>query len=151
MSQSLSKLYVHIIFHVKDESHTFIRNSDKNKLYSYIGSVIKDNESKPLIINGVEDHIHIFCVMSKNIALSTLVKEIKRHSSRWLKEQDNYYRVFKWQGGYGGFSVSPSLYDKTYNYIEKQEQHHKAMSFKDEYLLFLKEYGIEYKEEYLWV
>ncbi|MCW3807890.1 transposase [Plebeiibacterium marinum] len=150
MSQSLSKLYVHIIFHVKDPSHTFIRKPDKNSLYNYIGSIIKDNGSIPLIINGTEDHMHIFCVMSKNIALSMFVKDIKRHSSRWLKGFDNFYRVFKWQGGYGGFSVSSSLYDKTFNYIKKQERHHETMSFKDEYLLFLKEYGIEYNEEYLW-
>ncbi|TLX75294.1 transposase [Labilibacter sediminis] len=151
MSQSLSKLYIHIIFHVKDQSNTYIRNSDKDILYSYIGSIIKDNDSIPLIINGVEDHIHVFCIMSKNIALAAFIKEIKRHSSRWLKNLDNYYKAFKWQGGYGGFSVSPSLYDKTFSYIKHQQKHHTTMSFKDEYLLFLKEYGVEYNEEYLWM
>jgi REP element-mobilizing transposase RayT len=119
-------------------------------LYAYIGSIIKDNESIPIKINGVEDHIHILCVMSKNITLAKLVEEIKRHSSRWIKTLDPYYAKFAWQGGYGGFSVSPSLHDKTKHYIENQEEHHKKISFKEEYLMFLKEYGIEYNEKYLW-
>ena len=149
MSQSLSKLFVHIIFHIKN-SHTKIKKEDKDALYAYIGSIIKDNQSIPVIINGVEDHIHILCVMSKNIPLSKLVEEIKRHSSRWIKTKNDYYAHFAWQGGYGGFSVSPSLYNKTKSYIEKQELHHKKMNFEEEYLLFLKEYGIDYDERYLW-
>ncbi len=94
MSQSLSKLFVHIIFHVKDSNETYIRKSDYTKLHAYIGSIIKDNDSIPIIINGTQDHIHILCVQSKNIAISKLVEEIKRHSSRWLKQYDNFYRVF---------------------------------------------------------
>ena len=149
MSQSLSKLFVHIIFHIKNP-YSKIRNQEKNELYAYIGSIIKDNQSIPIIINGVEDHIHILCVMSKNIALARLVEEIKRHSSRWIKTKDRHYVGFAWQGGYGGFSVSPSLHDKTKRYIENQEEHHKKMTFKEEYLLFLKEYGMKYDQRYLW-
>ena len=150
MAQSLSKLYVHIIYHIKNPL-VKIRREDKSQLYAYMGSIIKDNESIPIKINGVEDHVHVLCVMSKNIALAKLVEVIKRHSSRWIKTLDPYYNQFAWQGGYGGFSVSPSLHDKTKLYIENQEEHHKKMSFKEEYLLFLKEYGIEYNEKYLWV
>jgi putative transposase len=149
MSQSLSKLFVHIVFHVKKTS-CLIRKQDKNELYAYMGSIIKDNESIPILINGVENHVHILCIMSKNIALAKLVEEIKRHSSRWIKTKDNYYIGFAWQGGYGGFSVSASLHDITKNYIANQEQHHHKMSFQEEYLLFLKEYGIDYNDEYLW-
>jgi len=149
MAQSLSKLYVHIIFHIKNNS-CIIRKQEKQELYAYMGSVIKDNESIPIIINGVENHIHVLCVISKNIALAKLVEEIKRHSSRWIKTKDAHYTKFAWQGGYGGFSVSQSLHNRTKHYIEKQEQRHKKMTFKEEYLLFLKEYGIEYNEQYLW-
>lgn len=149
MSQSLSKLYVHIVSHIKSNS-CVIRKQDKSELYAYIGSIIKDNESIPILINGVEDHVHILCVMSKNIALAKLVEEIKRNSSRWIKGVHQYYSNFAWQGGYGGFSVSPSQYERTKQYIANQEEHHKKMSFKEEYLLFLKEYGIDYNEEYLW-
>lgn len=150
MSQSLSKLFIHIIFHIKSSS-CLIKEDTSNKLYAYLGTIIKDNQSLPIIINGVEDHIHILCVMSKNIALKKLVEELKRHSSRWIKTQEEYYQRFAWQGGYAGFSVSPSLHDKTVNYICKQREHHKKMSFQDEYRFFLKEYGIDYDEEYVWV
>ena len=149
MSQSLSKLYVHIIYHIKNPL-VKIRKEDRNKLYAYSGSIIKDNESIPIKINGVEDHIHILCVMSKNIALAKLVEEVKRHSSRWIKTIDPYYEQFAWQGGYAGFSVSPSLHDRTKHYIENQEEHHRKKSFKEEYLMFLKEYGIDYNDKYLW-
>ena len=149
MAQSLSKLFVHIIFHTKNNKLK-IRKEDRVGLYAYMGAIIKDNNSIPIIINGVEDHVHVLCVMSKNIALSKLVEEIKRHSSRWIKTQGLYYRNFAWQGGYGGFSVSPTLHDKTKDYIKNQDLHHKKNSFKEEYLLFLEEYGVDYNEDYLW-
>ena len=115
-----------------------------------MGAIIKDNNSIPIIINGVDDHVHILCVMSKNIALSKLVEEIKRHSSRWIKTLGPHYSSFSWQGGYGGFSVSPDLHKKVKDYILNQEAHHKKTSFRKEYLKFLKEYGIDYDENYLW-
>lgn len=149
MAQSLSKLYVHIIFHTKSTSVT-IRKQDAAELYAYIGSLIKSSDSIPILINGVEDHLHILCIMSKNIALAKLIENIKSHSSRWIKSKSDYYRHFAWQGGYGGFSVSPSIHDKTKRYIQNQEEHHKKMTFKEEYLLFLKEYGIDFDEAFLW-
>jgi len=149
MSQSLSKLFIHIVFHVKNNALK-IRNQEKKALYAYIGSILKEHNSIPIIINGVEDHVHIFCIMSKNIALAKLVEEVKRHSSRWIKTKDPHYSKFAWQGGYAGFSVSPSHHDKTKSYIMNQETHHKTLTFKEEYLMFLKEYGIEFDERYLW-
>lgn len=149
MSQSLSKLYVHLIFHIRD-SLVPINKEDKKDLYAYIGSIIKDNGSIPIIINGTIDHVHILCVMSKNIALAKLIEEIKRHSSRWIKTIGIHYKQFAWQGGYAGFSVSQSLHEKTKHYIEFQDDHHKKMTFQEELILFLKEYNIEYDERYLW-
>jgi REP element-mobilizing transposase RayT len=149
MSQSLSKLYVHIVFHIKYNS-VAIRKEDKEELYAYMGAIIKDNGSIPIIINGTHNHVHILCVMSKNIALAKLTEEIKRHSSRWIKTKGIYYKQFSWQGGYGGFSVSQSVLDRTKRYIENQEEHHRRKNFKDELLAFYQEYGVEYNEEYLW-
>ncbi len=149
MAQSLSKLYVHIIFHVKS---TFkqIRKDERNELYSYIGYIIKQNDSIPIVINGVGDHVHILCIMSKNIALAKLVEEIKKNSSRWIKTKNRYYQNFGWQGGYTGFSVSQSVHDQTKRYIENQEKHHQIRTYKEEVKLFLDEYGIDYDEDYLW-
>ncbi len=115
-----------------------------------MGAIIRDNNSIPILINGVEDHVHILCVMSKNIALAKLVEEIKRHSSRWIKTKDSYYSQFAWQGGYAGFSVSSSIHDITKRYIANQEKHHEKMNFEKEYIMFLKEYGVDYNDEYLW-
>ncbi|MDX9881234.1 MAG: transposase [Prolixibacteraceae bacterium] len=149
MAQSLSKLYIHLVFHIKNNT-VQIKAEDKNDLYAYIGSIIKDNGSIPIIINGTDDHLHILCVMSKNISLAALTEETKRHSSRWIKTRGSHYSNFAWQGGYAGFSVSQSLHDKTKNYILNQEEHHKKMTFKEELIAFLNEYGIDYDERYLW-
>lgn len=149
MAQSLSKLYVHLIFHVKDNT-CLIKPEEESELYAYIGGIIKQSGSIPIIINGTEDHIHILCVMSKNIALSALLEDIKRNSSRWIKSKDPYYRNFAWQGGYAGFSVSQSKVDVVKEYIKSQKEHHKKSSFQEEYVRFLNEYGVEYNELYLW-
>lgn len=149
MSQSLSKLYVHIIFHVKS-NEVMILEENKNALYAYMGTIIKSLESIPIVINGTSDHVHILAVMSKNIALAKFLEDIKRHSSRWMKTQGVHYKNFAWQGGYAGFSVSQSIHVRTKAYIENQVEHHKKLSFKDELLVFLKEYQIDYDERYLW-
>ena len=148
MAQSLSKLYVHIVFHIKNPI-AMIRQEDIKDLCAYIGAIIKENDSIPITINGTANHMHIFCVMSKNIALAKFTEEIKRHSSRWIKTLNPGYNQFSWQGGYSGFSVSPLLHDKTKKYIENQEEHHKTISFKDELLAFLKEYNLDYDDRYL--
>jgi putative transposase len=149
MSQSLSKLYVHIIFHVKNNL-CLIKPEDDQELYSYIGGVIKLSESIPININGIEDHIHILCIMSKNISLADLLEDIKRNSSRWIKTRGIHYADFAWQGGYAGYSVSPSKVKIVNQYIENQKNHHKHQIFQEEYIQFLKEHGVDYKEEYLW-
>ena len=149
MSQSLSKLYVHIIYHIKHEE-AYIRTEVEHELYAYIGSIIKQSNSIPIVVNGTENHLHVLCIMSKNISLAQLVEDVKRNSSRWIKTKGDHYKNFAWQGGYAGFSVSQSKLETTYRYIENQKEHHKKMSFKEEYILFLKEYGIEYNDGYLW-
>lgn len=149
MAQSLSQLYIHIIFHTKSDG-TKIRETDETELYRYIAGIIKESDSFPIIVNGTDNHIHILCSMSKNIALAKLVEEIKRNSSRWIKTKDDYYKDFAWQAGYAGYSISQSQKETVRQYIEKQKEHHTKQSFKDEYIVFLQNYGIEYDERYLW-
>ena len=149
MAQSLSKLYVHIVFHIK-KNGVLIRAEDEEELYDYIGGVIKANKSTPILINGTENHLHILTTMSKNIALSKFVEEIKRNSSRWIKSKSDYYRLFSWQGGYSGFSVSQSVAPAVEKYIENQKEHHKKETFQEEYMRFLRENDIDFNEEYLW-
>jgi REP element-mobilizing transposase RayT len=89
-------------------------------------------------------------ILSKNVSLAKITEEIKKHSSRWIKTKSEHYLKFSWQGGYAGLSVSPSVVEKTKDYIKKQKEHHKEMSFIEEYKRFLKEYQIEFQEDYLW-
>ena len=149
MSQSLSKLYVHIVFHTK-HNQDLIKADIEKELYAYFGGLLKKTKSVPIVINGIENHVHILCIMSKNIALADLLEDLKRNSSRWIKTKGNDYCEFGWQGGYGGFSVSQSKADVVKRYIENQKEHHKTETAEDEYIKFLKEYGIEYDENYLW-
>ncbi len=149
MAQSLSKLYVHIIFHTK-YNQDLIDAAIEAELYAYIGGIIKANESFPIKINGIQNHIHILAAMSKNIALAKFVEEIKRNSSRWIKTKGKQYQSFAWQGGYAGYSVSQSVVEKVERYIDNQKEHHKTILFQDEYRKFLDEYGVDYDENYLW-
>jgi REP element-mobilizing transposase RayT len=149
MSQSLSKLYVHTIFHVKNEQ-IFIRQEDEKELYAYMGGLIKQTFSDPIKIGGTHNHVHILANMSKNISLAKFLEEIKKNSSRWIKTKDVHYRNFAWQGGYAGYSVSQSKVEVVTKYIENQKEHHKKLTFQEEYLKFLNEYGIGYDENYLW-
>jgi len=149
MTQSLSKLYIHTIFHVKNK-RIFIRPEEEKELYAYIGGIIKQNSSDSIKIGGTENHIHILANMSKNISLSKFLEEIKKNSSRWIKTKDIHYKDFAWQGGYSGYSVSQSKVEVVKKYIERQKEHHKKLSFRDEYLKFLREYGVDFDEKYLW-
>ena len=149
MSQSLSKLYVHVIFHVKNEC-ALIRQEDETELYAYIGGIIKQTSSHPILINGIDNHIHILTTLSKNISLADFIKMVKENSSRWIKTKGLHYIGFEWQGGYSGYSVSQSKLEIVSRYIANQKEHHKTISFRDEYLMFLKEYGVNFDESFLW-
>lgn len=148
MSQSLSKLYIHATFHIKKTSVP-LRKEDFEELFAYIAQVLKSMDCYPIQVGGVENHIHVLSTMSKNTSLAKMMEEVKRHSSRWLKTKDIYYKDFSWQGGYGGFSVSQSVVEKTAAYIRNQENHHRKRSFREEYLCFLDEYCVDYNEVYL--
>lgn len=149
MGQSLSKLYIHIIFHIKNDSAT-IAAKDENELYAYIGGIIKANEATPIKINGTENHLHILTTMSKNMSLAKFLEGIKRGSSRWLKNKSSHYQSFAWQGGYAGYSVSQSKVEAVVRYIENQKEHHKKETFHDEYIKFLREYGVDFDEKYIY-
>ena len=149
MAQSLSKLYVHIIFHVKNEK-LLIRQENEKELYAYIGGIIKQTSSYPIMINGTSDHLHVLSTLSKNISLADFVKKIKENSSRWIKTKGLHYQDFAWQGGYSGYSVSQSKVKIVEKYVENQKEHHKKVSFREEYLTFLKEHEINFDESFLW-
>ena len=149
MAQSLSKIYVHIVFRTKNGDY-YIPENVLKELYAYIATIMKNLESPAIVIGGMPDHIHILCVLSKNIAIKKLLEEIKKHSSKWLKTKANTLSNFRWQNGYAAFSVSQSQVLKVKNYILNQKEHHRKKMFQEEVVDFLKKYNIEYDERYLW-
>lgn len=148
MSQTLYKIYLHVIFHVKSTSPT-IEDGDLGRLHAYIGKVVNTTGCHVLCVGGTSNHIHALVMFSKTETVAHLIEEMKRNSSRWLKTISPKYNEFAWQGGYGAFSVSQSQVDTVINYINNQAEHHKRQSFKDEYLEFLRLYKIEYDERYV--
>lgn len=125
-----------------------MRENDLPRIFQYIGGIIREMNAIPMEIGGMKDHVHIFMSLPKTVALTDFVRDIKANSSRWIKQIDHYYAPFAWQDGYGAFSVSPSLSEKTVNYIRNQKEHHRKRSFREEYKLFLDAYGIDYDEKY---
>ncbi len=149
MAQSLAKIYLHIIFATKYR-RKLIDKEVKDGLYRYIQGILKNMVCPAIIINGTADHVHILCLLSRNVSVSDLLEEIKRSSSKWIKTQGTKYHNFYWQNGYGAFSVSESLVDRVKRYVERQEEHHARKSLQEEYLALLEKYGVEYDERYLW-
>ena len=148
MPQSLCKIYLHIIFHVKATGPQ-IASEHIDRVHSYVGQLVNSTGCQVIRVGGVGDHIHIVCLLSKNENVAHLIEEVKRNSSRWIKTVDDGYSRFAWQGGYAAFSVSQSVVDKTIAYVSNQVEHHKKVTFHDEYIQFLKLYNVEYDERYI--
>ena len=149
MPQSLSQVYLHIVFSTKYR-YPFLDGSVDDELYAYVGASIKRLDGIPLSINGVCDHIHILTAFPRTITVADFLKDIKANSSRWLKTKGEQYQNFGWQDGYGVFSVSSSKRQTVVNYIARQKQHHKKTDYKSEFLQFLEQYGVIYDERYVW-
>ena len=148
MPQSLSKIYIHVVFHVCNTSPR-IDSNHLERVHAYIGKLINTTGCKTVLVGGVDDHIHALCLLSRETTVAHLVEEMKRNSSRWIKTLASEYAHFAWQGGYAAFSVSQSVVDKTIAYIKNQQEHHKKHSFRDEYIQLLKLYQVEYDEKYV--
>ena len=149
MPQSLSRIILHIVFSTKDRKPT-IYDGIAEQLFAYLGKCCVKNDAVPLIIGGYVDHVHIAILMNRTRGVACLVKNIKTDSSNWIRSQDQNFRQFLWQRGYGVFSVSESQYQKLARYIGNQKQHHQKIGFMEEYRLFLKKHGVVYDEHYLW-
>jgi REP element-mobilizing transposase RayT len=149
MAQSLAKNLIHLIFSTKNRE-PFLTPSIRPALFAYQAAILREWESPAIVIGGDSDHVHALFVLSKNLALCKVIEEVKKGSSKWLKTQDDAFASFYWQSGYGAFSVSQSNVAKVRRYIEGQVEHHRTVSFQDEFRLFLKRYAIEYNELYVW-
>ena len=149
MASTLTKILLHITFSTKGRA-ALIPEAIEPDLYAYIGGICRRMESPLLAMNGTADHAHMMVRLCKTVALSDLMLEVKRDSSKWIKEQDTSLREFGWRDGYFGFSIGESGVDALHAYIANQKEHHKTVDFKDEVRAFLKKYGIEWDERYIW-
>ena len=150
MAQSLSRLWTHLIFSTKNRFPFLSDKKIRTDMHAYLARILREQDCETLIVNGVEDHVHALFALSRTHPIASVVKEIKRTSSGWVKELWPKLAKFHWQGGYGAFSVSQSNLEEVIRYIENQEEHHKRVTFQDEYRAFLKAYGIAYDERYVW-
>ncbi|MSU57681.1 MAG: transposase [Pedosphaera sp.] len=150
MPQSLSAVYLHLVFSTKDR-RPFLRDKTvRDALHAYMGGVSKTLDCPPLIVGGVEGHVHLLCRFARTITQAEWVKELKRISNGWLKEHGCDYADFEWQGGYADFSVSQSNLEQVKQYIASQEEHHRKTTFQDELRTLLRKHEIEFDERYVW-
>ncbi|MCR5453481.1 MAG: transposase [Bacteroidales bacterium] len=147
MASTLVKIYIHIVFHVKNTGVP-IREEDLPRIFDYIGGVIRNVGGISMVVGGMPDHIHILSTLPKTISLSDFIRTIKANTSRWIKMLDEYYAPFVWQDGYGAFSVSSTKIPAVKNYINNQKKHHETISYIDEYKQMLEAYHVPYDERY---
>lgn len=141
-------LHYHLIFSTKDRA-PFIQREWHTRLHAYLGGIVRDLGGVPEAIGGVEDHVHLLVGLRATHCLADVLKEVKASSSRWVHQEINE-PSFSWQEGYGAFTVSASQIETVKRYIARQEEHHRKVSFQDEYVEFLKRSGAEYDKRYLW-
>jgi REP element-mobilizing transposase RayT len=150
MGQSLSQMYIHLVFGTKGRN-LYLTPDIEKRVHAYLAGTLQQYESPALIINSMPDHVHILFRLSKNYALAKIVEEVKKESSKWIKTIEGGTKLFKWQIGYGAFSVSSSKVEVVKRYIENQKQHHGTQTFREEIEEFVQQYDIiEYDAQYFW-
>lgn len=148
MASTFTQIYIQVVFAVKGRQ-SLISRSWETELYQYITGIVRTKEQKMLAINGMPDHIHFLIGMKPSCCLSDLVREVKKSSNTFVNEKHYSKFKFGWQEGFGAFSYSHSELSNVINYILRQKEHHQTISFKNEYLGLLKEFEIEFEDEYV--
>jgi REP element-mobilizing transposase RayT len=150
MAQSLAQILVHTVFSTKDR-RPFLRDPAlRQELHAYLGGILRHLECPPLIVGGVEDHVHMLSSLSRTLSGAEMVKEVKRASSLWIKEKASDLQDFAWQGGYGMFSIGFSQVEQVRRYVARQADHHRKFTFQDELRRLLERYQLSYDERYVW-
>jgi REP element-mobilizing transposase RayT len=149
MAQMLVCLRVHVVFSTKDRRPT-ITSEIEPELYAYLGGVMRNLESRCLAAGGTNNHVHLLVSQSKNMALSKLMEEIKKSSSKWIRTKGPGLRTFGWQDGYGAFTIGQSQVEALQQYIARQKERHKKQTFEEELVMLLKRYQVPYDERYIW-
>jgi REP element-mobilizing transposase RayT len=149
MSQSLSQIIVHGVFSTKHRT-PWLDKELRKSLFAYIATILKSKGHVPILIGGHDDHIHMLFGLARTESIADTIKHTKVNSSVWIKEEFENLQDFAWQGGYGAFSVSYQSIGSAMAYISNQDEHHKKMSFQDEFRQLMAEHGIAIDERYVW-
>ena len=150
MAQSLSQLYLHLVFSTKNHAPFLREQVLRANTHAYLAGTCRKLYCPSLVVGGIADHVHILYRLAKDVSVSVFIRELKRSSSQWVKTEDERLSDFHWQNGYGAFSVSPGHVDGLRKYIVGQEEHHRQESYQEEFRRLLKKYGIAYEEQYVW-
>jgi putative transposase len=149
MPQSLSYLLVHLVFSTQGRA-AVLRAELRPRLHAYLATVARTKDCECFRAGGITDHVHLAVRISRTVTVAELVEELKTSSSKWVKTQSVELEGFAWQRGYGAFSVGPTDLEALIRYIDRQEEHHRQHTFQEEYRAFLKRYGVEFDERYVW-
>ena len=149
MPQSLHYKYGHLIFSTKSREPSITAEIEP-RLFEYMGGIVRGLGASTIEINGTENHVHLLIRESKSVSDQDFMSQLKGDSSRWVNQTFPNGSRFSWQGGYGWFSVSPADVDPAAAYVRQQKEHHQTATFEDEFRRFLKKYGVEHDERYLW-
>ncbi len=148
MANTFSQIYIQIVFAVQSREAIILSNWEE-RLYQYITGIVRNKGQKLIAINGMPDHIHLFIGMKPTCCLSELVREVKKSSNSFITENKFVQSKFNWQEGYGAFSYGHSQIDAVAKYVMNQKLHHRKVTFREEYLDFLKKFEIEFDEKYI--
>jgi putative transposase len=143
-----SQIYIHYVFAVKGRE-CLLHKSWRDEVFKIISNIIKEQGQKPIIVNGHDDHVHVFVGIRPTMRISDLIRDVKNQSSNFINTKRLIRGNFSWQKGYGAFSCSHSQMNRVYQYILNQEEHHRKKSFQDEYRDFLKKHEIEFNPEFV--
>jgi REP element-mobilizing transposase RayT len=149
MAQTLTRLLIHAVFSTKNRAN-LIKPDIEPDLYAYTGGICRNADSPLLCAGGTANHLHLLISLSKTRSLADLMMDVKKDSSKWVKTQAPYFASFQWQEGYGGFTIGESQVDDLKDYIGRQKEHHRAMTFEEEFVALLKKYNLPYDERYVW-
>lgn len=150
MPQSLARVVLHVVFSTKNRVPFLEDVGLRQKLHRYVAGILQNMGCEPIVINGVEDHVHVLCNLSRTVTIADLVEEAKKSSSKWMKDLGPTFQEFYWQAGYGAFSVSQSNVEQVRTYILTQEEHHQKVSFQDELRALCRKHGVAIDERYVW-
>ncbi len=150
MPQSFSAVRVHLVFSTKHRLPVFQDLDLRGRLHSQLGEISNRLDCPIIRVGGVEDHVHLLACLGRTTSLADWVKELKRVSNSWVRSHFPAHPQFKWQAGYGAFGVSQSQVETLIKYITNQPEHHRQLSFQDEFRTLLQRHGLEFDERYVW-